>query len=162
MFRILNSQGINNFHDARGHYGDISPRQQPIAVRDFTGSKLCHIIIWINQLRAFVLQPYLLVLYFCNYTYYFFASGDLFRSIVVRDNKFWNTHVCHLRWMQKRNIHCSKRELWSINSKLNRRKCWNCHFNRSDLKTIPKRCEMKTESLAVSCEHKMRYFFVQL
>ena len=26
-------------------------------------------------------------------------------------------------------------------------------------KTIPKLCEMKTEPLAVSCEHKIRYFF---
>ena len=29
-------------------------------------------------------------------------------------------------------------------------------------KTIPKLCEMKTEPLAVSCEHKIRYFFVPL
>ena len=32
----------------------------------------------------------------------------------------------------------------------------------SDLKTIPKRCEMKMEPLAVSCEHKIRYFFAPL
>ena len=31
-------------HDARGHYREISPRQQPITARDFTGSNLCHII----------------------------------------------------------------------------------------------------------------------
>ena len=37
------SQGIN-FHNARGHYGEILPRQQSITARNFTGSNLCHII----------------------------------------------------------------------------------------------------------------------
>ena len=37
-------QGINNLHNGRGHYGEISPRQQPITARDFTGSNLCDII----------------------------------------------------------------------------------------------------------------------
>ena len=32
----------------------------------------------------------------------------------------------------------------------------------SDLKTIPKRCDMKTEPVAVSCEQKIRYFFISL
>ena len=32
------SQGVNNFHDACGHYGEILPSQQPITARDFTGS----------------------------------------------------------------------------------------------------------------------------
>ena len=35
---------FNNFHNASVHYGEISPRQQPITARDFTGSNLCHII----------------------------------------------------------------------------------------------------------------------
>ena len=39
---------------------------------------------------------------------------------------------------------------------------WKRHPNRRDLKTIPKWCEMKTEPLAVSCEHKIRYFFAPL
>ena len=39
------SQDINNFDNARGHYGEISPRQQPITARNFTVSNLCHIII---------------------------------------------------------------------------------------------------------------------
>ena len=51
LFRILSSQGINNFHNARGHYGEISPRQQPITARDFTGSNLCHIISSIGFLN---------------------------------------------------------------------------------------------------------------
>ena len=34
--------GINNFHNARGYYGEILPRQQPITARDFSGSNLCH------------------------------------------------------------------------------------------------------------------------
>ena len=40
----FSSGGINNFHNARGHYGEILPRQQPITARDFTGSNLCHIM----------------------------------------------------------------------------------------------------------------------
>ena len=36
---------FNNFHNGRGHYGEISPRQQPITAHDLTGSDLCHIII---------------------------------------------------------------------------------------------------------------------
>ena len=39
FFRFLNlflfTQDINNFHNARGQYGEISPRQQPITARDF-------------------------------------------------------------------------------------------------------------------------------
>ena len=31
------SQEISNFHNARGHYGEISPRQQLITGRNFTG-----------------------------------------------------------------------------------------------------------------------------
>ena len=38
----------------------------------------------------------------------------------------------------------------------------NRHFNRSDLKTIPKWCEMKPEALAVPRERKIRYFFALL
>ena len=37
------------------------------------------------------------------------------------------------------------------------RNCMNC-----DLKPISKRCEMKTKPLAVSCKHKIRYFFAPL
>ena len=43
------SQGVNNFHDACGHYGEILPRQQPITARDFAGSNLRHIIISRND-----------------------------------------------------------------------------------------------------------------
>ena len=41
---------------------------------------------------------------------------------------------------------------------------WKRHPNRSDLKTIPKRCEMKTDLTLgrVSCGHKIQYFFVPL
>ena len=51
FYRILSLQGINNFHNARGHYGEISPRQQPITALDFTGSNLRHIIINLNYAR---------------------------------------------------------------------------------------------------------------
>ena len=44
FFRILSPQGINSFHNAHGHYWEISPRQEPITARDFTGNNLCHII----------------------------------------------------------------------------------------------------------------------
>ena len=37
------SQGINNFHNTRGHHEKISPRQQPITARDFE-SDLYHVI----------------------------------------------------------------------------------------------------------------------
>ena len=50
-FECFCSQGINNFHNARGHYGEILPRQQPITARDFTGSNLCHIIKLDNPTR---------------------------------------------------------------------------------------------------------------
>ena len=50
FFVCFRSQGITNFHNARGHYGEISPCQQPITARDFTGCNPCHIIIYINDL----------------------------------------------------------------------------------------------------------------
>ena len=61
FFRILScfcSQGINNFYNARGHYGEISTRQQPITARDFTGSNLRHIIIQLNETKAFISFPF--------------------------------------------------------------------------------------------------------
>ena len=47
---LLFTGRINNFHNVRGHYGEISLRQQPITARDFTGSNLCHIIKQFNKL----------------------------------------------------------------------------------------------------------------
>ena len=37
--------------------------------------------------------------------------------------------------------------------------CENVNPNLSDMKTIPKRCEMKMEHLAVLCEHKILVLF---
>ena len=37
---------VNNFHNPRGRYGEILPRQRPIAARDFTGSKTCAILLY--------------------------------------------------------------------------------------------------------------------
>ena len=46
---------INNFHNARSHYAENSPNQQPITARDFTGSNLCRIITttyWLNVIST--------------------------------------------------------------------------------------------------------------
>ena len=85
------SQGINNFHNACGHYGEISPRQQPITARDFTESNLFHIIViiilhWIpnngfisQSAMAFSLLPWAGgVLYQCHggpWTLYVFITS---------------------------------------------------------------------------------------
>ena len=45
---LFSFKAKNNFHNARGHYGEILPRRQPITVRDFTGSNLCHIVTTFN------------------------------------------------------------------------------------------------------------------
>ena len=37
-------RALTIFITPAGHYGEISPRQQPTTARDFTGSNLCHII----------------------------------------------------------------------------------------------------------------------
>ena len=36
VFVFFQTALIDNFHNARGHYGEISQRQQPITARDFT------------------------------------------------------------------------------------------------------------------------------
>ena len=63
------SQDINNFDNARGHYGEISPRQQPITARNFTVSNLCHIII-IIIIIIYIFIYIIIIILSCNNNIY--------------------------------------------------------------------------------------------
>ena len=76
------SQDINNFDNARGHYGEISPRQQPITARNFTVSNLCHIII-IIIIIIYIFIYIIIIILPCNNNIYHVIIIYIYIYIII-------------------------------------------------------------------------------